>query len=336
NAAAGNFPPQHYLVAGRLAIALFGSACLVLVYICAVQLLRRRWEPLVAPVVLFGTAAFQVHASHVFTDMPQIAFLLAAVAALQSFIASGRRWMFFLALSFIGLSCAVKFSTAPVVVAAMIVFVGARGTIVRRVGRLLAIAIIPFAVFVVVNPYLYPAPITRSLELVERWSATKRAQQSMPSIANQAVTSPIQRVALVTARGVLVPKAVWPLLPLGLVVGLAILAFLIQTGRSELARRPCTIVVASGVAAVLAANVLDGPALLLPLLAGAGAVELVLRVKARDGVWTHYAAVLAVFLIFTALWLPFDWSRYYLPVIALMSVVYAAGVARIVEVTSWT
>jgi hypothetical protein len=49
-----------------------------------------------------------------------------------------------------------------------------------------------------------------------------------------------------------------------------------------------------------------------------------------------FSILLVTNCVITTLWLPFDWSRYYLPTLGLMSAVYAYGAAVAAHGFSWT
>jgi 4-amino-4-deoxy-L-arabinose transferase-like glycosyltransferase len=342
NRAAGNSPPFRLLTPARIVMALFGGASLALIYICCVQVVRRRWLPLLAPILLFGLVVFVGESTRVHTDMIQVALLLAAIVASNHFLASRREWTFYLALVLAGLSCAVKFSSGPFVLASLAVYGIRHEQPSRRLARGVAILFVPFAVFVAVNPYLYPDPIRRTRSLIASWSISKHMQQER--FSDEAVTSMPQRFGLVASKGVLAPRfATWSgaggdiagpagaVLALGL-LGLAIRGALRARDRSR-QRRLFWIAASSSIGIALLA-VLDAFAALLPLLAVAGCVQLAVLARSRErdersAVVRSFIIVLGAFVVATALWLPLDWSRYYLPVIALMPVVYVAGVAEL-------
>jgi hypothetical protein len=323
NLAAGNLPPFRLLTPARVVIAVFGGACLALIYICCVQVVRRRWLPLLAPAVLLAGAVFVGESTTVHTDVIQVALLLAAIVASNHFLASRREWSFAVALVLVGLSCAVKFSSGPLVLALLAVYGMGHEPIRKRVARAIAILIVPFAVFVAANPYLYPNPIGRTKSLIASWSVSKRAQQER--FSDEAVTSMPHRFGLVASQGVLAPRlATEP----GLIAGIAgIVAALGLLGLSSRRRRILWIAGGSVIAIALVA-VFDRVAVLLPLLTVAGSVHLA-RDRDASAVARSFAIVLAAFVAVTAWWLPFDWSRYYLPVITLMPVVYVAGLAEL-------
>ena len=344
NRLAGNIPPFRLLTPARICIALFGAACLVLVYICSVQLVRRRYLPMLAPIALFCTLSFQQHSTRLYTDVPQLALLLAAIVALNRHLASRREMGFYIAMILAGLSCAVKFSTGPFVSAALVFFWVVRGqSFKRRLSRSLAIVLIPCAAFIGVNPYLYPAPVSRTLELIEGWSSTKHAQQDVQFLKDQAVTSRASRIALVATRGALSPQLANRFSSrmhgyesvLGAIAGLGLLGTALYFGRRrKVDTRRLAVFAGISLCAVAVASCLDGPAVLLPILSAAGIAQLFSLARSRDAAGSmaiHYLTVLGVFIVVTALWLPFDWSRYYLPTLVLMSVVYAAGAAQVVD-----
>ncbi len=321
NLLAGNFPPTAYLVAARTAMALCGAACLVLIYIAAVLLLRVRWAPLAAPILLFASDTFVMHATRVFTDVPQLLLILAAVVAMLVFIGSQRTWVLVLALVLAGLACATKFSAAPIVAAAMLFVAISHGSWRRRALQLVAVAVIPFGVFVAVNPYLYPAPIERTRTVMRQWSAYVARQQEESQLRWSAIHSRVDAISKVTSRAIVAPKLdTWvPFACSGL--GAAAL-LLLRRRRIERWRR-------NVLALVAAATILDGAAALLPVLVAIGVFWLIRRVRDRDGPSIYAAIVVAMFVVFTVGWIPFDWPRYYLPAIVWMPLLHAAGLAAL-------
>lgn len=345
NLAAGNIPPFRLLTPARVCIALFSMACLVLVYVCSVQVQRRRYIPVLAPVALYCMLAFEQHNTRVYTDVPQLALLLAAVVAVNRHLATGREMGFYIALVLIGLSCAVKFSTGPFVVSAIACFcILIKQPRKQRLARGLALLVIPYAVFVAVNPYLYPAPVSRTLALIANWSSSKQAQQLSPSLKDSAVTSRASRVALVASRGVFSPRLSGALsrvtggweAELGAIAGLGMLGGAIYLGRRRgVAMRRLVVLAAVSLGASAIVTWLDQPAVLLPTLTAAGIMHLATRARSRDPMGPaalHYLTVLGGLFLFVSLWLPFDWGRYYLPILVLMPVIYTAGIAELLDV----
>ncbi|MBI3182666.1 MAG: phospholipid carrier-dependent glycosyltransferase [Myxococcales bacterium] len=345
NLAAGNIPPFRLLTPARVTVAFFGGLTLLLSYLCAVRLLERRWLAILAPVLLWSLMAFETHSTRVFTDIPQLALLLAAVAAFQKHLASGRAAYFWSSLALMGLSCAVKFSSGPLVVAtAAFCLLARRQPPGKRLWRALAVMLVPFAVFVAVNPYLYPDPIGRTVGLIRVWSVSKKLQQGVPAVAPEAVKSPGRKLALVTAKAVLRPEhsdwvahsldsgRLWLWGLAGLAAVAALLRFRIRLGAT---RARLAAALGTSVAAVALAFLLGAPGILLPALAGAGLLHLA---RTSRSLWRSGSGLGAVgyqllvalcFFVFTAVWLPFDWTRYYLPVLVLMPVVYVAGAAEL-------
>jgi hypothetical protein len=85
---------------------------------------------------------------------------------------------------------------------------------------------------------------------------------------------------------------------------------------------------------LLEAVLLDRELSIYGLLAGLTAANLVAGSRAaRDGRMFLAIAITTMFVM-TAAWLPFDWPRYYLPIIAVMAVGHAAGMAELLRLTS--
>jgi hypothetical protein len=196
-------PPSELLVAARTSIALSAALLLFATYLLASELLGRSLWASVAPLCLFLVPNFQWHATHVYTDVPQLAFMsLGAYAMLRHARTRRFRW-YALALVAGGLACAVKFSAAVFCVATAVYALPA---LLRRrsdVRPLLAAAIVPVAVFIAVNPYLHDRPIDKSIQLVRDWRATKRAQQADSLLASGAVQDRARGFELVLVRAVL-------------------------------------------------------------------------------------------------------------------------------------
>jgi hypothetical protein len=215
------------------------------------------------------------------------------------------------------------------------------------------------AVFVAVNPFLYPDPVARTRTIAREWSATKRNQQDTPSLAHRAVRAPGRGLALTAVRSLVpgqtpdIPPAAGRLVP-GLrrltpfAAVLAVLAGAMAYWRGLRLRPrwkprrylPEAVVAAGGAAALLA-----GKAGFFAVLFAMGWLGLV-RVSRlperseapapsacfpgeRDGI-VAVAVTWSTLWLTTGLWLPFDWARYYLPTMlaaALMATVGAATVA---------
>lgn len=284
-------PSFGALVAARLAITVCAGFTLWLAYLLAWQLTGSPFA-LAAPLFLLALPVFRFHATHVYTDMPEIMLMLAAACLLAS-----RRLL--LASVAVGLACAVKFNAAPMMLAvcgARLFASGdgpttpadgnrkgsrvpgyqrheinnqqrgeARFRLVHAGLRTALLGLIAFAVFVAVNPYLYPNPIGRSLHLMQEWRQQKVDQRQNALAASWAVRSRAEGLSL-TAGAIVRPDAVQ-----ASVFGqLGVLGWLI-----------------------------------------AGLVVIGLSVM-RSRLWWM---IFGVNVLATVLWLPFDWGRYYLPVV---------------------
>ncbi len=82
-----NLPPPHVVLPARMGIAVVAALTLALVYVCAVQTTSARWLSLAAPIYLFSFHVFRFHAVRVYTDIPQLCFLMGAVVAFYTFLA---------------------------------------------------------------------------------------------------------------------------------------------------------------------------------------------------------------------------------------------------------
>jgi hypothetical protein len=352
-----NLPPMAVLTAARSAVAACAGLALLGSYLVAFELTGSALWGALSALFLFFIPSFQFHAVRVYTDAPQIALLLFGSHALLRFTQGGRfRWLVF-GLLCGGLACAVKFSSGAWWLAA-VVYLGfsARnrsGGLVRRCAPLLAAGVVPLAGFIAVNPYLYRDPLTRSGALVQAWQASKALQRRNPQLAASAVNSDLQRFALVTARGALAPTsapfmqsaaldAAARLTPslLGL-CAFGLLALWVAGFRLSLCADPRSLwrqcawfMLGAAGEFVLTGNV--------TWFGGACAVGS--RSLARQA-WPAgpdapraraFACVLGSTWLVTALWLPFDWSRYYLPLVSQMAGVYALGTATLARAFAWT
>ncbi|MEE8475591.1 MAG: glycosyltransferase family 39 protein, partial [Myxococcota bacterium] len=294
----------------------------------------------------FLSPVFQIHATQVYMDAPQLFFQAAAVFAFGAFIQHGSRAAFALSLVAMGLACAVKFSSAPIVLAAGIFVLLRREPIRRRLGNALAVAVLPLVVFTAVNPYLYPDPIGRTREILRGWSEVKAQQSRDPRLAPSVVSSRLEGLALATKATVGQPHFFHPLLvwkprPLWFdagvgLVGLVALLGAVRRYRFELpgARSRFTAPALIALIAVwLALRVFmaAGPSLLLGAI---GAFWLFgTRRGTSDRELAVYLGLSATSMwLMTGLWLPFDWNRYYLPILVLVPSFYAAGAALVLEV----
>jgi hypothetical protein len=352
--ARGNLPPRSVLTAARTAIAACAGIALLGSYLVAFELTGSALWAALSALFLFFVPSFQFHAVRVYTDAPQIALLLFGSHALLRFTLAGRlRWLVF-GLLCGGLACAVKFSSGAWWLGA-VVYLGfsARnrtGGLARRCAPLLAAAVVPLAGFIAINPYLYRDPLARSGALVQAWQASKAVQRSDPQLAAAVVNSQVRRFALVTARGALAPTsapfmeslaldAAVRLTPSGLgLFAFGLLALWVAGWRlSPLADarslwRLCAwfMLGAASEFALTAHVTWFGGACALGLRSLAWQAEPLAR-RARA-----FACVLGVMWLVTALWLPFDWSRYYLPLVSQMAAVYALGTATLGRAFIWT
>ena len=342
NRARGNLPPQRLLVGVRLGMAALSVLTLALVYASALQITGMRWIAFVAPVALFLSPVFQIHATQVTMDTPQLLFQAMAVFAFGAFIRRGSRVAFASSLVAMGLACAVKFSSAPIVLATGLFVLLRREPIWQRLGKALSVAVVPLAVFIAVNPYLYPDPIGRTRGILRGWSEVKAQQSRDPRLVPGVVASPLDGLARTAMATVgrpdffhprLVPLRRW--LWLGALVGLAALLAAVRRYRFELPGAPARFAAPALIALLstwLALRALDAAGLSL-LLAAIGTFWLlgIRRVESSgppDPELAVYLGLCATSMwLLTGLWLPFDWGRYTLPMLVLVPGFYAAGAA---------
>lgn len=259
-------PPRGALLAARLAVVLCSGLCLWLVYWCAWRLTASPWA-IVAP-FLGLTSVFRYHGAQVFTDTPELACLLASGLCLITYVERPNGRSVFWSAIWAGLACSVKFSAGQAVISLALATIWMGGK--ERVPQTCVALLLPWAVFVALNPFLYPAPLFRTVELAFAWHLVKQAQQQFALIAPEAVTSRLHALWLVLRFGVIDPFGSWLAL---VTVPLALL-----------------------------------------------------------GAWTWRSRAWAILFLpavaLTVLWLPFEWSRYYLPVLIWTPPLIVVGLAR--------
>jgi hypothetical protein len=207
NLAAGTLPPPAVLTAARLGIVAVAAGALALTYLLAFAFVGNA-AAILAPLVLVAVPTFREHATHVYPDLPQIACLLVAGVLLCAYARRPRwRWVIGAGLA-AGLACAIKFNAAPIVGASVLIV--AHYSVTRRGVRAAVVGVIPVVLFVLVNPYLYPAPVARTLAIVAAWDARKLQQQADPAHAPLVVHSRLEALRLVLQRGLLQPHVTPP------------------------------------------------------------------------------------------------------------------------------
>jgi hypothetical protein len=229
NLAAGTLPPLAVVTPVRLGVVLTAAAVLWLSYLLAFALVEHL-AAVLAPLVLFALPVFRFHATHVYTDVPELACVLLG-AVLGCAYARRPRWATLIGAGLAGgLACAIKFNAAPIVAAAVLIvwWYSTR----QRIARAVAVAAMPLILFVAVNPYLYPAPIARTRAIISTWNARKLQQQHDPNLAASVVQSRAEALQLVLRRGIVQPHVTppfsrsepleWVLVPL-LAAGLLVL-----------------------------------------------------------------------------------------------------------------
>jgi 4-amino-4-deoxy-L-arabinose transferase-like glycosyltransferase len=345
NQARGNIPPRSLLVPVRLFIVVSALATLAALYAFAIQLTGNPWTALLAPAALYFSPIFQIHATQVYMDVPQLAFLALAIAAFAAEIRRPRPWAFAASLVALGLACAVKFSSAPLVLATGLFVLARPQSWRRRLTQAAAVAVVPFAVFVAVNPYLYPDPLGRSHQFLTEWAALKETQKQDPALAESVVTSPVAGLDISLRTTVAKPPfahpafgALRPHVWLAAVLAAALLAW--GLWRFQVALPPLRsrrwrqgLAAGAGLWLVLWALGVAGASLLLALCGVAWLFGIGDSGRSRElAAYTVLCA--STMVVFTGLWLPFVWWRYFLPPLLLMAPLYAAGGAFLLSVAA--
>jgi hypothetical protein len=346
NARRGNTPPAELVYAVRLAISACAALTLLFVYLCAAWLTGAPWISLAAPALLFASDAFRDYAARIFTDVPQLCLMLAGVLAFHRFLARSSAWALAGALLLAGLSVAVKFSSAPLLAAMALTAVAVPGTARQRLLRGALAAAVPSLAFVSVNPFLYPDPIGRTLWLASSFDQIFQRLAEIWPFSHRAVAGPAQGLWLVAQHGLLAPsfhldaRLVFEQAVPGLALGAAVCLWVVRR-RLRFAAPPGprrAALLGTGLAsALLAASPWVGAAF-CPFALGVARV-LAGRptgpdpaLRARFGGFLLLA--LAATWLLTGLWLPLDWPRYYLRVLALAPVFFAAGLAALRELVA--
>jgi len=330
----GNLPPPHLLTRVRVGMALFGSLALILAWLAAFIATRDPLLALVAPLYLYSVSTFRFRAWTVHMDSIQLVFLLAAAAALFAFMRVKSTPYAILAATAAGLSCAVKFSSGPMVlVIALAVAFQARGSAAHRAFLSFITLIVPVAVFVIVNPYLYDAPLDKTLDIIQSWSESKRDQMTDPAHVDNVVHSRLgattwlidelggHHTTAAKISAVIATLCLWVWLRFGF--------------RFQLSRRATIGLVAAVLLVLLLEWQINDHSRVISWLWPVAIFAIVYSHRSQTA--SEQAQNIAVcgaalFVTgWTALWLPFYWSQYALPPEALGSIVLALGATRLVE-----
>lgn len=349
NLAAGNLPPTSLLRPVRLGIVGLSVLTLALVYIAAIQVTGTRWLALLAPAILFLSPIFRMHATQVYMEAPQVFLLAASVVAFNDHLLRRRRTSFALALVLMGLACAVKLNSAPIVLACGLFVVARPASLATRLRRGLAAACVPVAVFCAVNPYLYDDPLAKMGAFVSGWSEIKGRQQLDPQLAAKAVPSRATGLALMAretiARPTLDHRRLRGLAGHGwiLAMGAAVVTavalrryrFEVRGLASPYGRYALGVLAALGIG-LLCLGAVGLPALLLALGFFGSLAMRTPAERAAPGLEPalFVATCAGVMLVATGLWIPHDWARYYLPTLVLLPAFYVAGFQFVVDVAA--
>lgn len=348
NLAAGNIPPPRLLAGVRVFIALVATTCLVLVWRISAELMPRgTWHPLVASVLLFLHPAFRHCATRVYTDIPQMCLSLAAIWLILVWWRRRNTVALLAGLVTIGLACATKFSAGSLAVLTGIAVCLVPAPLAVRTWRAAASGLVPVFVFVAVNPYLWRHPVADTLELLQRWSDSRRDQQADPALAADAVLGRSTACRLVFERTCLPGVPVGQGNALGMVakglvaatvtfVGLAALVARGVSARRRtrsMSRQSAVVIAATAAVASMLAVAVVPLRWLAASLNVAGSVRIIrhlVRHRQCDGM-AYFGIVYAGTVVATVLWLPFDWGRYYMPVLGLTTIVASLGVMEFQE-----
>ena len=326
-------PPPDFLAGVRVGMALIGSLALFFAWLAAFIATRDPVTALVAPLYLYFHGTFQIHATTVHTDIIQLVFLLAATAALFGFVRKKSASYAILAATAAGFSCAAKFSSAPIVpVIAVAAAFCARGSIRHRASLTLATLVIPVAVFVAVNPYLYDAPIDKTLHILHLWKELIGRQAIDPALVDHVVHSRLAAIAWI------VGEVVGPDLADKILAGLAALCLWVWLRfglRPRLSLRATIGLIAALVLVMLLEWQITDRTRVMSLLWPIALFAIVRSHRSQTASERAQDIVVCGAALFVtgwvSLWLPFYWPRYSLPPIALGSIVLALGATRLVE-----
>jgi 4-amino-4-deoxy-L-arabinose transferase-like glycosyltransferase len=349
NLAAGTLPPTELLVGVRSVIAWFGVASLMLVYFIARELGgQAKWAPLLAPALLGAGHAFRGHASLVMTDVPQMAFTLLAVWLLLRWQRRQRLWLLCVSSISAGLACGTKFSAGALVLGSMVFLAIVPAPFWKRALRSLLAGAIPAAVFVAVNPHLWFHPLHNTLAMTRAWSTFLAIQQQDPFNAAHAVTSRWQALHLTLSHVLLAPtydtgapglSGLLPRVLVALLVGVGVAALVVMAlrlaGRS-IQKRQLALTGGCAMLASIAAWLPGKAPMLIAALFVLGAWHIGRRLHDEGCGQAAGAFSVLFFATFVASvgWLPFDWPRYYLPLLGLTPVLAALGGVEL-EHTLW-
>lgn len=351
NAKTGRLPPPHLLLPARAATLAAALACLALAYALVVLLTKSAWLALACSFALSLMPTVEYLAVHVHTDAIMLALALGSLVLLLRALDAGRLQTIVAAGACAGLAGATKLS-AGAIAAGLLVAIAATGSDRRSASlrTLVAAAAIGIA-FVLPNPYLYPNPIVRTADLATQWSASKREQQTDPALAPTAVHSTLRGLALTTVRGIFRPghprelhrghwSALAEKLPVaGGWVALALGCLYLAGHRARISDPRRSLGLPLGVAlgacalelALLGSLTPSTPLSMLGIV-----VPLATPAESALAGSRRRAFLLVYFVTWcaTSLWLPFDWARYYLPVIALACVSWSLGLSPALRATS--
>ncbi len=344
NLAAGNLPPEHILTAGRMAIAILAVVCLGLLFWIARQLVASPWAALLAPALLFASQPFRWHGVRIYTDIPQLAFTLAGAGWVLVWLRRRRPWALPLGLMLLGLACGSKLSAGTAVVATAVFLAWVPGSIRARIARAAMAVAIPFATFIAINPFLWSSPLERTLWMLRGWSASIAQQALDPLHASARVTSLGRALRLLWSRVFWSPEhglhaqglegalphlvVVIATVVAGAVLGRILLGFASRRGLPLPISRGAKIVLL--IAAFPLAWLVEGSTVLLLGLMVVGLVRLAIRLRGagRFQGEAYFVWLLASTVVATVIWLPFDWARYYLPVLGWTPILATLGTDR--------
>lgn len=344
NLRTGRLPPRHLLKSVRLFMVGLSVFVLLFVYLIAFKLTLKPTLSLLAPLVLFALPVYRSHSVVVYTDIPQLLFLVMGIYAYLAFLEKERWGWLVLASSLWGLSCAVKFSSGVLVAGAVLFCFFLTMGWKKRVLSAFLIGALSLFSFFAVNPYLYSHPAQKLGRILKSWSKTKQSQQksghfktvqtrgkAFSLMFRSAFFSPFQM------KGRAPASFLWIVLLLFCFFAALDTARLWFEGARPDMRRLSEIRLFFGclllglLLSLFFWNTFSG------LFGGvllSFSIRLLTSWREEDIQQRQRKFLFFAFwssFVLTALWLPLDWSRYYLPVLLFFPLLFVAGLDRFVQ-----
>jgi 4-amino-4-deoxy-L-arabinose transferase-like glycosyltransferase len=351
NYRSGTLPPLSLLRTTRFGIACCSLLTMLFLYLLALELLGTTWLALLAPILLYSIPVFRAHSLIVYTDLPQLLFLVTGLYLFLRYIRTSQvRMLLFASFSF-GLSCAVKFNAGVVVVAALGFILLQTKPLQHRLWISFITVFTSVSAFILVNPFLYTNPIHKTQNIINSWSATKKKQQRDPTLAKGSLSTTTQKLQHMVKRAFLNPFDtppfglaffIWVLKPAGSMIVLLLLILIGSAGigftfqEHPLQKWRLLILSCTTVSILLYSLLFRHLGGIFGALVILGLVGLIhkhtwLVPHEENQAWKRQQGLFLCFyfgtaFVLTGLWLPFDWSRYYLPVIMILPIFALAGI----------